>query len=78
MFTDITTVRDFVKTALNMQLNNGGLGALQFSDTTNTSTNLLKNKNLTISDSILLDGTGITGFMRDGDTGSYSKICERL
>ena len=64
----IANVRDFVKTALNMQLNNGGLGALQFTDTTNTSTNLLKNKNLTISDSIELDGTGITGFMRDGDS----------
>lgn len=77
--TDITTVRDFVKTALNMQLNNGGLGALQFSDTTNTSTNLLKNKNLTISDSILLDGTGITGFMRDGDTAaSVGKFTGKL
>ena len=64
----MTSVRDFARTALNMQLNDGGLGALQFTDAKNETTNLMGNKNLSISGSIVLDGTGITGFMRDGGT----------
>lgn len=62
--TDIKTKRDFVKTAINMQLNDGNKGALKF-DGNSKRTTLLAG-NLTVFGTIDLKGTGITGFMRDG------------
>lgn len=62
---DMETPSDFVKTALNMQLNDADKGALKF-DSNSRRTALLDDTNLTISGTINLSGTGITGFMRDG------------
>lgn len=64
--------RDFTKTALNMQLNDGNnLGALCFADINSSNrASLLSNRHLTISKSIDLSNTGITGFMRDGSLSS--------
>ncbi|HAV89811.1 MAG TPA: hypothetical protein DCW44_00815 [Eubacterium sp.] len=62
--TDIKTKRDFVKTAINMQLNDNNKGALKF-DGSSKRTTLLAG-NLTVFGTINLKGTGITGFMRDG------------
>lgn len=61
---DIKTKRDFVKTAINMQLNDNNKGALKF-DGSSKRTTLLAG-NLTVFGTINLKGTGITGFMRDG------------
>ena len=64
--TTMASKNDFIKTALNMQLNAGNIGALQFLDSTNTSSKLLSNtSSLTISGTIDLAGTGIWGLMRD-------------
>lgn len=58
---------DFVRTALNIQLNQGSdYDCLKFTSGSGTRTNLLKNSGLTISGDFSLAGTGITGFMRDG------------
>lgn len=62
--TDMASPRDFVRTALNMQLNDGSSGCIIYDSGSNRS-NLLANKNLTVSGTIDLRGTGITGFMRD-------------
>ncbi|MBR6338408.1 MAG: hypothetical protein IKR76_11870, partial [Ruminococcus sp.] len=67
--TAMTSPTDFVKTALNMQLNDGANeGALCFAEKSAPSkrSELLANKTLTLSGTIDLAGTGITGFMRDG------------
>lgn len=63
---------DFVRTALNIQLNDGSnSGALCFTDTSNsTQNNLLSSNDLKISGTIDLAGTGITGFTRDNGTNS--------
>lgn len=66
---DMRSAADFTRTALNMQLNDGNKGALLFSSGSKRST-LLANQNLTVFGTIDLAGTGITGFMRDGSTGS--------
>jgi len=65
---DMSTPMQFVRTALNMQLNSGeDVGALCFSDTsTSSKTSLLANQSLKITGKISLSNTGITGFMRDG------------
>ena len=68
------TAKDFLRTALNIQLNQGsdydcllfvknGSGTV---DTANTRSTLLASSNLSLSNNISLVGTGITGFMRDG------------
>ncbi len=62
--TDMRSKEDFVKTALNMQLNDGTVGALSFNGSNRSS--LLSDKTLTVFGTIDLSGTGITGFMRDG------------
>ncbi|MBR1422264.1 MAG: hypothetical protein IJ571_02315 [Ruminococcus sp.] len=78
---NMKTERDFVKTAINMQLNDSqSTGALLF-DSGSNRTDLLENTGLTVSGIIDLSGTGITGFMRDGNdttniksfTGTLSK-----
>ena len=61
---DMRSAADFTRTALNMQLNDGNKGALLFSGTGRST--LLENTNLTLFGTINLEGTGITGFMRDG------------
>lgn len=61
--TDWDSTEDFVRTALNVQLNQGNLGALQFTDT-GKGTELLDDT-FTVSGTIDLRGTGITGLMRD-------------
>ena len=73
--TSISSASDFVKTALNIQLNQGeNYDCLLFTaGDRNKRENLLKNTSLTIG-TVSLSGTGITGFMRDGgDTvGSFT------
>ena len=78
---NMKTERDFVKTAINMQLNDSqSTGALRFASGPNR-TSLLANTGLTVFGIIDLSGTGITGFMRDGNdttniksfTGTLSK-----
>lgn len=72
--TSMSTPSDFVKTALNIQLNQGSdYDCLQFVkdnndvvDTSNTRTMLLASTSLSFGADISLAGTGITGFMRDG------------
>lgn len=66
---------DFIRTALNIQLNDGSnSGALCFADTSNsTQNNLLSSNDLKISGTIDLAGTGITGFTRDNGTNSEFK-----
>uniref|UniRef100_UPI002582665D beta strand repeat-containing protein n=1 Tax=Eubacterium sp. TaxID=142586 RepID=UPI002582665D len=77
--TSMGTAADFAKTALNIQLNQGGnYDCLKFtSGSENTRDTLLASDSLSLSADISLAGTGITGFMRDGsptisrtDTGS--------
>lgn len=64
--TTIATTNDFVRAALNMQINQGDKGALQFSDDTNNATKLLGSSSvISITASISLAGTGIMGLMRD-------------
>ena len=64
--TNMTTVTDFAKTALNIKLNTGaGVGALQFtSGSANLSSTLLSGT-LSLSGDIALTGTGLTGLTRD-------------
>jgi len=64
----IGTVKDFIKTALNIQLNDQDRGALKFSSTEEHRASALLSKNLTLTADIDLSGTGILGFMRDKDT----------
>ena len=72
----MTNITDFIKTALNIQHNVGGLGALQFADTTNTSAVLLRT-NLSISNDINLSGTGIVELTRDnGSNNAYTGTFE--
>lgn len=70
----MSTPAEFVKTALNIQLNQGSdYGCLLFAknaddevDSANTRATLLASTGLKIDGTIDLSGTGITGFMRDG------------
>lgn len=76
--TNISTVSDFTKTALNMQLNNGDNGALKFEDSTNTHSVLL-GTNITFASStntipIDLTGSGNIGLMRDDYKDNVSEI----
>ena len=78
--TAISSPTDFVKTALNIQLNQGrDYDCLLFAkndsdeiDSANTRTTLLASNDLSLSADISLAGTGIMGFMRDG--GAVSDI----
>ena len=69
--TSISTQAQFIATALNMQINQGDRGALQFtqdsSDATKTVSDTLLSSSTTISitGTINLAGTGIMGLMRD-------------
>lgn len=63
---EMRSAADAVKTALNMQLNNGSHGALRFNSSSDRTT--LLGSNLTVLGSISFSGTGVTGFMRDGST----------
>lgn len=64
--TSIGTPTDFVKTALNIQLNQGNdYGCLKFTSGNNTRSSLLA-ATLTLTADISLAGTGVNGFMRDG------------
>ncbi len=66
--TTMNTPTDFVKTALNIQLNQGqDYDCLKFTSGSGTHTSLL-NGTLTIGADISLVNAGITGFMRDGGT----------
>ena len=71
--TEMGTQTDLVRTALNIQLNNGTdyNGVLGFTEGGADSSTLL-GTNLSISDDLSFSGTGITGFMRDG--GDEKKI----
>lgn len=78
---EMATQLNFTKTALNIQLNGGAdIGALQFAktdnavDQTNKNTALLASTELTVSGTISLSGTGITGFMRDGSASNDNEI----
>ena len=63
--TEMDSNADLVTTALNMQLNEGSnVGALCFSDTTNTSSSLLAD-DLVIDGALSFANTGLTGFTRD-------------
>ena len=66
--TSMGTADDFVRTALNIQLNQGtDYDCLLFADKENKRSVLLDaDASLSISADISLAGTGITGFMRDG------------
>ena len=72
--TSIGSADDFIRTALNIQLNQGsGYDCLLFtSGSANTRATLLASNSLSLSNDISLVGTGITGFMRDG--GAISNI----
>lgn len=72
--TEMSTERDLVATALNMQLNTVDKGALKFASTTDNRSSLLKSNDLKIIGTISLSGTGITGFMRDGYASKESEI----
>ena len=64
--TSMGSAADFAKTALNIQLNQGGdYDCLKFTSGNNTRSYLL-GTGLSLSADISLAGTGITGFMRDG------------
>lgn len=72
--TTIGSKEDFVKTALNIQLNSGGYGALQFADITKKMADLLKT-DLSLSadiDAIDLTGTGMVGLTRDNNSQVYT------
>ncbi|MGN1480952.1 hypothetical protein, partial [Porcipelethomonas sp.] len=65
--TSIGTVSDFVKTALNIQLNQRThYDCLKFEDTTNSTHETLLASEITLTADIDLSGTGVNGFMRDG------------
>ena len=68
-YSTISTLTQFVLTALNIQLNDGeNIGALNFtSGDSNTSVELLKST-ITLGADIDLAGTGILGFTRDNGT----------
>ncbi|WP_295090468.1 hypothetical protein [Ruminococcus sp.] len=76
--TTISSAADYTKTAINMQLNSGNKGALNFADSTNTKSALL-GTNLSFSGTINLSGSGNIGLMRDdykdniNEIGSYTK-----
>ena len=58
---------DFVKTALNIQLNKGNdYDCLKFEDKSNSNRDTLLSSTITLTEDINLSGTGINGFMRDG------------
>ena len=65
----IATTNDFIRTALNMQINEGDKGALQFADDTNNSEKLHGSSDspssISITADIYLSNTGIMGLMRD-------------
>lgn len=70
--TTISSASDFTKTALNMQLKSADKGALKFAGTTDKST--LLNTNLNVSGTINLSGTGNNGLMRDDYKDNISEI----
>lgn len=58
---------DFVKTAINIQLNQGSeYDCLLFEDTVNSKRDTLLESTITLTADIDLSGTGVNGFMRDG------------
>ncbi len=64
--TSLGTQKDLVKTALNIQLNQGSnYDCLKFTSGNNTRAYLL-GTTLTLTDDLSFANTGITGFMRDG------------
>ena len=65
--TNITTLADFAKLALNIQHNTTNSGSPLITDTTNTSksSNIL-NSDIYLNGTFDLSGTGITGLTRDG------------
>ena len=72
--TNMRSNADAAKTALNMQLNDGSLGALRFESSSNRTS--LLSSDLTVFGNISFSGTGITGFMRDGSTSSSAVSSE--
>lgn len=68
--TSMSSANDFVRTALNMQLNNNdsGYDCLLFDSGSKRDTLCANTSSLVIGGNISLSGTGITGFMRDGGT----------
>ena len=65
---EMATIKDFIKTALNIQLNEGDIGALNFTETSASNKSVsdtILESNLSISADINLEKTGIVGFMRD-------------
>lgn len=67
--TSITNLTDFVKTALNMQVNNGQTTGVLRCSGSDESTLLRTNLSLSSGITIDLRGTGITGLTRDGSYG---------
>lgn len=68
-FISIGTTADFVKTALNMQVNDSTLsseGVLRFEDTSKRSSDLLS-MDIRLSADVDLTGTGVSSFTRDND-----------
>ena len=64
----MATIKDFIKTALNIQLNEENIGALNFTETSASNKSVsdtILESNLSISADINLEKTGIVGFMRD-------------
>ena len=64
--TNMATVKDFIKTAINIQINDQDRGALLFSSSSRSSTLLATD--LSITADIDLSGTGIESFTRDDGT----------
>lgn len=65
--TSMGTKADFAVTALNIQLNNGAdYDCLKFTAGDNNKRDTLLDSTLTVTNDISLEGTGISGFMRDG------------
>ncbi len=64
--TSVNSLADFVKLALNIQMNNGTAseGTLIFGDTSNNCSVLI-NSDITLGSNIDLTGTGLTGLTRD-------------
>ncbi|MBR6918170.1 MAG: hypothetical protein IKN38_08305, partial [Clostridia bacterium] len=70
------TIKDFIKTALNIQLNDQDRGSLKFASSASRRDTLLAT-NLSISADISLEKTGIVSFMRDnGSLLGYSGTFE--
>ncbi len=72
--TTMDSEEDFVRTALNIQLNGGSdVGSLCFANKSTSSSAKLLGTELNVSGTINLEGTGITGFTRDdGANGNFT------